>query len=421
MANVNQFLQDKLLPVAGKLGANKFLIGIRDGIALTMPLIIIGSLLMIIVSFPVPGWSEWLGEVGVAGYFWKGVSSSFGLAGLIASFGIAHSVTTQYNVDGLASGVVSLSAFITVTPFMETGLPTDVLGARGLLVAILLGLTNGYVYQWFINRNIKITLPDSVPPAVAKSFSAVIPGAVIIISWLLVFSLLDRFGLPQIHDLAQVVLGKPLGLLGNTVIGVSIIVGLNSLFWFIGIHGAHVVSPVVSPIWLGNLEENSTAFGVGEQLQHIFTTSFMDNFVFIGGGGATLGLVIALFYLSRKKKASQQAKVLSPLTLVPGMFNINEPAIFGLPIVLNVLLLVPFVLAPMINLFISYFAMFVGLVPLTYTSPSWTMPPILSGVLATGSFRGSLLQIVLIIVNILLYLPFVMAVEKKYKEDELNS
>src|SRR5690606_38369669 len=128
-----------------------------------------------------------------------------GLIGQVVSFGIAYSLTKQYEVDGIGSGLVSLAAFITVTPFLASdagaGMPTAYMGAKGLFIAIILGLVNGYVYQWFINHNIQIKLPDTVPPAVAKSFSAIIPGAVIITFWLIVYGVLDTLVLPNLHDI----------------------------------------------------------------------------------------------------------------------------------------------------------------------------------------------------------------------------
>lgn len=423
MNKINTYLEQKMLPIAGKLSSNKFLVAIRDGITLTMPLIIIGSLFMVIASFPVPGWETWLGDVGVSGYLWKGVDSSFGLIGLVASFGIAHSLTKQYGVDGVSSGIISLSTFITVTPFLSSdagaGMPTGYMAAKGLFVAIILGLINGYVYQWFINKNIQIKLPDTVPSAVAKSFSAIIPGAVLITFWLIIFGLLDTFSLPNIHDIAQVVLGKPLGLLGSNIFGTIIVVALNSLFWFIGIHGGNVINSVMQPIWIANLDANREAYQAGQSLPHIFTVAFMDNFVYIGGGGATIGLVLVMGYLTRKKKTSKQTKVLAPITVVPGLFNINEPTMFGLPVVLNVMLLVPFILAPIVNVVVAYSAMITGLVPSTRTVATWTMPPIISGFLTTGSLMGSVLQIVLIVLDILLYLPFFLAIEKQFKQEEL--
>ena len=416
---MEKLLQEKLLPVAARLGNNKALVSIRDGITLTIPLLLIGSLLMVIASFPIPGWEKYLGDIGVADYLWKGVDSSFGLLGLVASFGIAYFMARQYKVDGIPAGIVSLSSFITVTPFITgeagAGMPTAFMASKGLVVAMILGLINGYIYQWFINHNIQIKMPDGVPPAVSKSFSAIIPGAVTIVGWLIVYATLDKLSLPNFHEIAQVALGGPLGLLGNNVIGLLILIFLNSSFWFVGLHGGNVVNAVMKPLWLANLDANKVAYQTGETLPNIFTSVFMDNFVFIGGGGATIGVVLVLGYLAHKKKASKQLKTLAPITVIPGLFNINEPAMFGVPIVLNILLLVPFILAPMFNLLVAWGAMASGLVPLTYTDPGWTMPPVISGLLATGSISGSLLQIVLIVLDVLLYLPFVIAIEKRFK------
>lgn len=422
---MNKFLNEKLMPVAAKIGSNKGMIAIRDGITLAMPLIIIGSLLMIIATgFAIPSLEAWLNDAGIAAYLWKGSDSSFGLIGLVASFGIAYSMTKQYGVDGVPSGIVSLSTFIVVTPFVTgeagNGMPTTCMAAQGLFVAIILGLINGWVYQWFINHNIQIKMPESVPPAVSKSFSAILPGAALIVGWLIVYGILDAFKLPNMHMLAKTILGTPLGLLGNNLIGVVILVMCCSGLWFVGLHGGNIVNKIMEPIWLANLGENTEAFKAGEPLKHIFTTPFMDNFVYIGGAGATIGLVIALAWMARRKKASQQAKTLAPITLVPGFFNINEPTMFGIPVVLNILLLLPFVLAPIVNLILAYGAMAIGLVPLTYTAPGWTTPPVISGFLATGSLRASLLQIVLIVVDVLLYLPFVANVEKRFKAQEEN-
>ena len=420
---MNKFLNEKLMPVAAKMAANKFLIAVRDGITLAMPLIIIGSLLMVIATgFAIPPLEKWLGDMGIAAYLWKGSDSSFGLIGLVASFGIAHSLTKQYQVDGVPAGIVSLSTFILVTPFVSgeagNGMPTTYMAAQGLFVAIILGLINGWVYQWFINHNIQIKMPESVPPAISKSFSAILPGAALLVGWLIVYGVLDAFGLPNLHMLAKTVLGTPLGLLGNNIVGVIILVLCCSSLWFVGLHGGNIVNKIMEPIWLANLGENAEAFRTGEPLKHIFTTPFMDNFVYIGGAGATIGLVLALAWLARRKHASKQAKTLAPLTVVPGLFNINEPTMFGLPVVLNILLLIPFVLAPIVNLVVAYAAMATGLVPLTYTAPGWTTPPIISGFLATGSIRASVLQIVLIVLDILIYLPFIASVEKRFRAEE---
>lgn len=432
MTKFEDFIQQKLVPVAGRLGSNRFLIAIRDGITYAMPLILIGSFLIVIASLPIPGWEAWLGEIGVSTYLWKGVDSSFNLIALVAAFGISYSLAKQYKADGISAGIINISAFLTVTPFTVpfvnesgkalgevAGIAPSYLSSGGLFVAIVLGLVNGYAYQWFMKKDIRIKMPEGVPPAVSKSFSAIIPGAVIIVFWLAVYVFLDHFSLPNVHDIVKSVLGVPFGLLGSTLFGNFIVVLLNGFLWFCGVHGGNVLNnPIMKPIWLSNLTENMAAHKAGQELPHVFTSVFMDNFVFIGGAGATIGLVLALAWLARRRKASQQAKVLSPLTLIPGFFNINEPTMFGLPVVLNLLTVIPFVLAPVMNLFVAYFAFASGIVPGTYADPGWTMPPVISGFLATGSWQASVLQLVLIILDILLYLPFIINVERRWQASE---
>lgn len=426
MKKNESFLETKMLPIAAKLGSNKVLISIRDGITLSMPLIIIGSLFMIIASFPVEAWTNWLTSVGIDAYLWKGVDSSFGLMGLVASFGIANSLARQNKVDGISAGIIALSSFIIVTPFVSSetgaGIPVAYMGSKGLFVSMIVGIVSALIFIWFIKRDIQIKLPDSVPPAVARSFSALIPGAVIITLWLVIFAVFDKMNIGNIHDLMMIVLGGPLGLLGNNIFGTIIAILLNSLFWFVGIHGGNVVNSILQPIWLMNSDANRLIFQADStaHLPNIITSSFIDNFVYIGGGGATIGLVIAIAIIARRKNASKITKTMAPLTLTPGIFNINEPAMFGLPIVMNVSLIIPFILAPIANAVISYFAMYSGLVARTTgITVSWTMPPILSGFLTTGNhISGAVLQLVCIIVDVAIYWFFYKAVEKRNLELE---
>lgn len=421
MKNLNQVLEEKLLPVAGKLGANKVLIAIRDGITLSMPLIIIGSLFLVIASFPIKAWTDWLTSVGIDTYLWKGVDSSFGLMGLVASFGVAYSYARQHKVDGVSAGIIALSSFIVVTPFVTgeagAGITIGYMGSKGLFVAMVLGIITALIFQWFIKHNIQIKLPDAVPPAVARSFSALIPGAVIITLWLVVFGVLDKMSIGNIHDLLGKILGGPLGLLGNNIFGTIVAILLNSLFWFVGIHGGNVVNSILQPIWLMNSDANRLIFQADNaaHLPHIITQQFMDNFVYMGGGGATIGLVIVIAIISRRKKASQISKAMAPLTLTPGLFNINEPAMFGLPIVMNVSLLIPFILAPVVNAIITYSAMATGLVATTTgIAVSWTMPPIISGFLTTGGhISGAVIQIICIAIDVAIYWVFYQSVEKQ--------
>lgn len=179
MSKINDTLEKYLLPIASKLGSNKILISLRDGIIVVMPLIIIGSLFLVISGIAVPGWIEWLESKGIQPYLMKAVNGTFGLMGLVASFGVAHSIARQYNTDGVSAGIISMSAFLVVTPKVMTGgktpeeaIPQMYMGSQGLFVALIVGIISGLIFQWFINRNIRIKMPDQVPPAVSKSFSA---------------------------------------------------------------------------------------------------------------------------------------------------------------------------------------------------------------------------------------------------------
>lgn len=425
MKKFQNFLENQLAPIAAKLGSYKALIAVRDGITLSMPLIIIGSVFLILANLPIEGYTEWL-----EGYFNLGtkmghvVNSTFGIMALIAVFGIAKSMAEQYEVDGLGSGIIALGAWLVVTPNLilkdvGEGVPLTYLGSRGLFVAIIIGLLTGLIYQYFVNKNIVIKLPDTVPPAVSKSFTALIPGFVIITGAFLIELVLSQSGIENVHDVLLQVLGGPLGVLGGTLGGTIVAVLLNSVFWFSGIHGGSITNAVMDPIWIMNTDVNRLAFQAGNEVPNIITRPFMDIFVYIGGGGATLALVALVFFLGK----SAEAKAIGKVAFVPGLFNINEPAMFGIPIVLNMTLIIPFVLAPVMNAVVSYFAMSSGLVAKTVgIAVPWTMPPIISGYLATGGrISGALLQIALIVLDLAIYYLFFKAIDKTWQKNSLES
>ena len=424
---MNKFINEKMMPIAARVSQNKVLVAIRNGITLAMPLIIIGSLFLILSAFPIEAWTNFLTENGIDILLNKGVDATFGIMGMIAAFGIAHALAVQYDKDGISAGIISISSFFLVTPHIlntevGNGIPVAYMGAKGLFVAMIIGIFSAYIFIWFINHDIQIKLPESVPPAVAKSFSALIPGAAIIILWLIIYAVIQKTGVAtgNIHDLLMQIFGGPLGLLGGTLAGTLVSIVLVSVFWFMGIHGANVVNSVIMPIWLMNTDANRVAFQAGEELPHIITQPFMENFVYMGGGGATLGLVIAIAITAMRRKSSKVTKSVAPLTLTPGIFNINEPAMFGLPIVLNISLIIPFILAPVVNAIITYFAMSTGLVHGTIgTVIPWTMPPIISGFLATGGhISGSIVQLICLTLNVLIYLPFFNVVELQNRKSE---
>ncbi|WP_042265110.1 PTS sugar transporter subunit IIC, partial [Clostridium butyricum] len=344
------------------------------------------------------------------------VNNTFGLIALVTSFGIAYRLADSYNTDGLSAGVLALSSFLLVTPIIKdanntVGIPFGMLGGKGLFAAIVVAIISAEIYRWFIQKNITIKMPGSVPDVVSKSFSALIPGTVIILFFSIVLKLLDVLELGSLNNVLAFVIGKPLGLIGGTLPGTFIAVLLNSIFWFCGVNGGQVVGAVMNPIWLQYTDENRLAQAAGEILPHIITAPFMDLFVYIGGGGATIGLALCLIFFSK----SNEYRTLGKISGIPALFNINTAILFSFPTVLNPIMIIPFILTPIVNAIITYFTMATGIVPFTtgVTLP-WTTPPIIGGFLATGgSWQGAILQVVLVAISFIIYYPFFKSADKR--------
>lgn len=419
-----RFLEIKVAPFGVKVGKQRHLKALREGVMLAMPLIMIGSIFVLISSFPIPSWTVWLAEHGnLDVLFNKAVNSTFGLAALLTTFGIAYRLSESYEVDGLSAGAISIASFLLVTPNLvgETGgvgIPYSYMGGKGLFSAIVVAMIVGEIYRLFIQKNFTIKMPGNVPEVVGKSFAALVPGTVIIILFMVVTKVLEMTGIGSLHDLLAVILGKPLGLIGGTLGGTFVAVLLNSIFWFCGVNGGQVVGSVMNPVWLAAADVNRLAVQAGEVLPNIITAPFIDLFVYIGGGGATVGLALCLMFCSKSK----EYKTLGKISGIPALFNINTAILFSFPTVLNPVMLVPFILAPVCNAVITYFSMKMGLVALTTgVALPWTTPPIIGGFLATGGhISGAVLQIVLVAVSFCIYYPFFKAADRQNIDNEKN-
>lgn len=435
MSKFTDVLENKVMPVAGRIAGQRHLQALRDGIILTMPLIIVGSIFLILGFLPIPGYEEFMANTFGDAWLTKllyPVGATFDIMALIAGFGIAYRLAEKYNVEPLSAGAISVSAFLLATPFEVSflaegaseavmvggAIPAALMGSKGLFVAMLIAMLSTEIYRYIIQKNIVFRLPDGVPPAVSKSFVALIPGAIVIfVVWILRI-LVENTDFQSLHNVVGEVLGKPLGVLGGSLIGSLVAVFLVQLLWSCGLHGASIVGGVMGPIWLAATDANRLAFQDGaSELPNIFTAQFFDLFVYIGGSGATFALVVMMLLRAR----SQQMKQLGRLAFGPGLFNINEPITFGMPIVMNPLMIVPFILAPLSIVIVTYIAMSTGLVarPAGIAVP-WTMPPIIGGYLATGGkISGAVLQLVNFLITFAIYYPFFRLWDKqKYAEEQ---
>ena len=298
----------------------------------------------------------------------------------------------------------------------ESAIPLTYLGSQGLFVAIFIAILSTIVYEKIVKKGIVIKMPDGVPPAVSKSFVSLVPALVMmLLTWLIKMGFeATQFG--TIHELFRVVLGIPLGWVGGSFLGCIFMAFMISLLWCVGLHGADIVGAVLNPIWYVFMDQNRLAFMAGESIPNVMTPQFVDIFISIGGSGTT----IVLAYLLMRKARSAQLKEIGKLSMAPAIFNINEPIIFGTPIVMNPIMMVPFILAPVTVAAIAYLSISWGWVaPLAGIPVTWTVPPIIGGYLATGGhISGAVLQIVQMVVAGLIYLPFFKMLDKKYLQEE---
>ncbi|MEK5067071.1 PTS cellobiose transporter subunit IIC [Sporosarcina sp. FSL K6-1508] len=407
---------DKFMEIGGRIGAQRHLAAIRDGFVIIMPLMILGSMVTLINNLPIEAYQNFM-EMIFGGDTWKQFggavwTGTFAIVSLLIAFTIAYQLARSYDKDGLSAGVVAFASLLTITtPIAEgSGLPLIWAGSQGLFIAIIVALVSTEIFTRLLgSKRLVMKMPPSVPPAVSKSFAALFP-AMIAIS---VFGLVKVFtivaGMPDIHQAFFDALQEPVSKLANTPASAIVIALIVHVLWFFGLHGANVMEPVMQAVYLPAIEANIKAFEAGIEIPYIVTKPFFDAFMYLGGTGATLGLIIAVFIAGRRHKHYRNV---SGLSAGPGIFNINEPILFGFPIVLNPLLIIPFILTPVVLVIFSYIMIATGIVPKTVNLIPWTTPPIIGGFLATGSMKGALLAAVNLVISIVIYLPFVKIAER---------
>ncbi|MGM0502845.1 MAG: PTS sugar transporter subunit IIC [Bacillota bacterium] len=413
-----QILEDKFLPVAGKVGEQRHLQAVRDGLIAILPMLIIGSVALIVAFPPIPALQElvdpYVSQILII------ESATFGMMGLFAAFTIAYSLSKKYEMNPLESAVLGLAAFVLLVPATENGnIPSNWMGSDGLFIAILAALYSVEVQRLVVKRNFVIKMPAAVPPNVSRSFTALIPGFIILSSLWIFNQISITFTDFAIPELINSILTAPLLRLGGTFPGVAVLVLAISIFWFVGIHGSSLVVGTAGPVLLTLLDQNTNAMEAGmEVLPNIVNQPFIEIFVHMGGSGSTFVLALLLIFTAKSK----QFKAIGKTSLGPGIFNINEPIIFGLPIVMNPVMLIPFILAPLSAATITYIAMGLELVARPYTLIPWTTPPLVSGFLATGDWRAVILQLVTMTVAGFIYYPFMKLLDnQKLKEERANA
>ncbi|MBQ9317564.1 MAG: PTS sugar transporter subunit IIC [Atopobiaceae bacterium] len=424
---MGEFFQNNVLPAIMAFVNTKAVRAIKDGMVYSMPLIIVGAVYLLLFQLPVESLANFVNSTGAVPFLAHGYTSTFQITAFISAIGIAYQWAKNDGFEPLSAGIISAAAFLILIPDVIAGAGVDGadvagldktwLAGQGMIGAIIAGLLCGFVYCWFLKKDIRIKMPDGVPDGVAAAFTGLIPAAVILTAAVIVYAICvvtaGQTPIELIYTFLQVPLQGITDSLGGTIAYAMLI----PLLWFFGVHGATVVGSVMSPILQANMLENAALNDAGNltlATGHILTEPLMTCTNAITGSGITMGLVIYMVWFAK----SAQMKQVGKLGLGSGIFNINEPILFGTPIVMNPKMLIPFVAVPTLADIGAYLLTAIGFIPLTtgVTVP-WTTPPILSGFLIAG-WQMALYQIVILVGSFFIYLPFARSLDLEYYEQE---
>lgn len=412
---------EKLKPAFEAVAANKYVSAVRDGFIACMPIIIFSSIFMMIAYVP----NAW-------GYYWPDAVTntlmvaynySMGLLALFVAGTTAKNLTDSKNLDlpktnqinPVAVIIAAEIAFIilSIVP-LKTGVDLTYLGTQGLICAYIVGLIVPNIYYICIKNNFTVKLPPQVPGNIAQSFKDLIPlGLSVTVFWLFGFLFKMATGTVVPRWIIQVL--SPVFSASETYVGLCIIAGAMAFFWFLGVQGPSIVSPAVMPIMIADTAANLAQYQAGVHVSHVFAQNAMDYVMNFGGTGSTFVIAYVLVLLAKSK----QLKAIGTAAIVPTSFGVNEPVLFGLPIIMNPIFFIPFLLTPMVN--ISLFKFFVttlGMNGMMYYLP-WTIPGPIGIVAATGFAPLSfLLVLVMIVVDVLIFLPFFRQYDKQLVAEE---
>ncbi|WP_435234700.1 PTS sugar transporter subunit IIC [Psychromonas sp. PT13] len=422
MSNVFfDFIENKIAPVAGAFASQRHIGAVRDGFIGAMPFMIVGSFLLVFAFPPFSAdttfaFGQWWIEMSQR-YFdqiMTPFNMSMGIMSCYISAGIAYNLALHYKLDAFPTSMLSLMTFLLIAAPMEDGkLSASFLGGTGIFTTIIVAIYVTELTRFLKDKNIGIKLPEQVPPKIRQSFDLLIPAMVVILTIYPVNLFIDgQFGMIIPEAIMDVF--KPLISASDSLPAILLAVFIAHALWFAGIHGAAIVAGIMSPFWLVNLGLNQDALAAGNALPATFVEPLWSFFIVVGGSGATFGLV--LLYLRSK---SVHLKSIGKLCIVPSIFNINEPVIFGSPIVMNPIMFFPFIGAPMINATIAYIAVSTDLVGKAVSLVPWTAPAPIGASWAAGWIPSNgLLVLALIALDIAIYYPFFKIYEKELLKQE---
>ncbi|WP_172928838.1 lactose-specific PTS transporter subunit EIIC [Streptococcus sp. k-378] len=412
---------EKGKPFFEKLSRNIYLRAIRDGFIAGMPVILFSSIFILIAFVPNSWGFKWSDDV--VAFLMKPYSYSMGILALLVAGTTAKSLTDSVNrsmektnqinyMSTLLAAIVGL-LMLAADP-IAGGFATDFLGTKGLLSAFLAAFVTVAIYKVCVKNNVTIRMPDEVPPNISQVFKDVIPFTLSVVS-LYALDLLAR------HFVGASVaesIGKffaPLFSAADGYLGITIIFGAFAFFWFVGIHGPSIVEPAIAAITYANAEVNLNLLQQGMHADKILTSGTQMFIVTMGGTGATLVVPFMFMWLTKSKRN----RAIGRASVVPTFFGVNEPILFGAPLVLNPIFFIPFIFAPIANVWIfKFFIETLGMNSFTANLP-WTTPAPLGLVLGTNfQVLSFILAALLIVVDVVIYYPFLKVYDEQILEEE---
>jgi lactose/cellobiose-specific phosphotransferase system IIC component len=412
-----------------KIGNNTLLISVRRGLTYMIPLVLIGSMALFFLSLPIPAYQSMMEEI--FGIHWKSIflyirEGTFNILSIIMIISISYSYFVEFkelhvhNISPIIAASVSLASFIAISGISREGFLLENLGVMGVFVAIFTAVSSSWLFLKLSSiKALRINaFTDGANSAFNYALSSIFPAAITIIAFAAInHALIIFFGISNIQSFISDFFRDVFAKIESPLWCGILFVVLIHVFWFLGMHGSNILEPVAQSIFVPALTVNQVLIESHRLPTEIFTKTFFDTFVLMGGCGSALCLISAILITGRSKNQLQLAK----LSLIPVIFNINELIVFGIPIVLNPIFMIPFLLVPIVLTLSSFLAMYYGFVPYTSNLVEWTTPIFLSGYISTKSISGSILQLFNLFLGILCYIPFVKLAENIYEVQMKNS
>ncbi|EOI5798288.1 PTS sugar transporter subunit IIC [Cronobacter dublinensis] len=414
-------IENKITPLAGAMGSQRHVVAIRDGFLAALPFMIIGSFLLVFIFPPFSPDTQigfcraWLDlSLKYREQLMLPFNLSMGVMTFFISVGIGASLGKHYQLDPIMAGLLAFMAFLLVAaPYKDGHISTQYFSGQGIFTALITAIYASEMYAFLKRHNITIRLPKEVPTGVARSFEILIPVVVIVFT-LHPLNLLIESTTGMILPEAIMHLLSPLVAASDSLPAILISVLICQILWFAGIHGALIVTGIMNPFWMANLSANQAALAAGQALPHIYLQGFWDHYLLIGGVGSTLPLAFLLL-----RSRAVHLRTIGKMGVVPSLFNINEPILFGAPVIMNPIFFLPFILVPMVNAVLAWTATKLGWLAQVVSLTPWTTPaPVGASWAANWAFSPVIMCLICMVMSALMYYPFVKAYERTLQKQE---